>query len=134
MPRGRHEASLRGTLLRLREVHAAWNERRWQDYAALLDPRLQAFSAGDGNPEDKRCHLERMQGFCEDFPDARRQVDPYLDLLVSHDGRRSATLLRITGHTAGAQRLEAIGIFVFHWSAGRIITLRQFQCGPETLM
>ncbi|WP_164868051.1 ester cyclase [Rhodovarius crocodyli] len=121
-----HEASLRGTLLLLREFHTAWNERRWQDYAALLDPRLKAHPTGEDRPEGKLRHLERMRAFCRTFPDARRHIDPCLDMLVSHDGLRSASVLNLSGQAPDGRPLRATGVFILHWQAGCIISLREF--------
>ncbi len=70
---------------RMRAVDEAWNERRWDDYAALLHTDLAAFANDSPVPHDYDRHLDRAQEFCATFPDAEVH-DPYMAAFASADG------------------------------------------------
>ncbi|NGM18698.1 ester cyclase [Roseomonas stagni] len=88
----------RGTLNRIRALHRAWNDRRWQDYAALLAEDCITHVSGIPAPQGKAEQLAWAQSFCAAFPDCRIVTDGYLQLFASHDGARSVAVTRLVGH------------------------------------
>ncbi len=88
----------RGTLNRIRGLHRAWNDRRWQDYAAYLAEDCLTHVAGSPAPQGKAEQLAWAQAFCAAFPDCRIITDAYLQLFASHDGARSVAVTRLVGH------------------------------------
>lgn len=88
----------RGTLNRIRALHRAWNERRWQDYAGYLAEDCVTHVAGILAPRAKVEQVAWEQGFCAAFPDCRIITDGYLELFASHDGARSVAVTRLVGH------------------------------------
>ncbi|WP_439598332.1 ester cyclase [Falsiroseomonas sp.] len=88
----------RGTLNRIRALHRAWNDRRWQDYAAYLAEGCITHVSGASGPQGKAEQLAWAQSFCAAFPDCRIVTEAYLQLFASHDGARSVAVTRLVGH------------------------------------
>ncbi len=88
---------VRGSLELIRSLDAAWNERRWDDVAAVLGDDMTAFSASRCLARSKDEYLYRSIEFCEAFPNATIHVKPYLTLFASHDGRFCCSVARVTG-------------------------------------
>lgn len=113
-------------LERIQAVDEAWNERRWDDYAAFLHADLAAFANDSPLPHDHDRHLERAHKFCATFPDAKVH-DPYLTVFASADGMMTCTVARVTGRPAGASSGFDITMAVItRWQDGRMIEQRQF--------
>ncbi|MBO9707161.1 MAG: ester cyclase [Caulobacter sp.] len=130
---------MRTVLHRLRALDEAWNARRWEDYAALLDDELEIWVGGETLAHDKAAHLERARSFCAAFPDSRRHVEAYLEQFASLDGLRSASVVRVTGSARGALKLPGalpvvstshsfdlcLGL-ICRWRDGRVLAWREF--------
>ncbi|HEY9022771.1 MAG TPA: ester cyclase [Burkholderiaceae bacterium] len=117
---------------RMHAIDLAWNERRWEDYGALLDDRLVAYMAGDECEHDKVRHLEKARAFCAAHPDARVIADRYLDLFESRDGTRTCSIARLVG-TAGLsgkpverRSFDVTFTVVCEWQDGRVVRQREY--------
>lgn len=100
---------MRNNIDRLREAHAAWNARQWDDYGDLLAERMASHELGTLQVSGKSEHLEAEQRFCRLYPDARLHIAPYLSVFASGDGRRVASVVRLTGTlSASAARSVAV--------------------------
>lgn len=139
MPAPLDDPAVRRTLERMRAVDRAWNARRWNDYADLLDDDLVAYMAGEPAPHGKAEHVERAREFCEAFPDSVVHFEPYLDLFATHDGGKSCSVARLTGTAScevrmprGATMPVSHGCFdvtfvaVCTWRGGRIVEQREY--------
>lgn len=122
----------------MRALDTAWNARSWQRYAAMLDEGLEAYVGGETQPHGKAAHLDRAQAFCEAFPDAKRRIDPYLDLFASADGMHSLSVSTLSGTATGlfdlpmalpripqATRFDIAMFTACQWRSGRIVRLRE---------
>lgn len=132
-------ATARRALDCMRAIDAAWNERRWDDYADLLADDLVAHLSGEAIPHGKAEHVEKARHFCAAFPDAYVHSEPYLELFASYDGRMTCSVARITGTAVidlplpdGAARLAAGRTFettftvICRWQHGRIVAQYEY--------
>lgn len=107
-------------------VDEAWNDRRWDDYAALIHPDLRAFANDSPEPHDRQRHVERAMAFCATFPDARVH-EPYIMAFVSEDGTSTCTVSRATGCPVGsAQGFDITMAVVTRWQDGMMIVQHAF--------
>ncbi|PZU06784.1 MAG: hypothetical protein DI605_18195 [Sphingomonas sp.] len=110
----------------LRAVDDAWNDRRWDDYAALLHPDLQAVANDSPVPHGCQRHVQRAREFCALYPDARVH-EPYLEVFGSADGNMTCTVSRVTGRPVGAAAgFDITMAIIAAWVDGRMIGQRQF--------
>ncbi|MDE1992946.1 MAG: ester cyclase [Rhizobiaceae bacterium] len=122
----------------MRAADLAWNERRWDDYAALIDDELMIFASGEEMPHHKAWHINRAKAFCIAFPDARLDMAPYLDLFMSHDGSKTCSVATFSGTMHGSlrrgnrliapnhRRFSITLMAICKWRNGKIVELREF--------
>jgi hypothetical protein len=89
----------------MKSIDTAWNNRDWEQYAALLSDQFQGWTGSSQMPHDKPSHVLNAKTFCEAVPDALVHTDPYLQLFANPDGSRTCSVARLTGEITG--RLEA---------------------------
>ncbi|TAA20118.1 nuclear transport factor 2 family protein [Pseudoxanthomonas winnipegensis] len=125
---------MRNNIDRLREAHAAWNDRQWDDYADLLAERMASHDIGASQVSGKPAHLEAEQCFCRLYPDARFHIAPYVSVFASGDGRRVASVVRLTatlrpfparrvaGHEAAPlpPHIDVLVVSLCAWTSGAI--------------
>lgn len=128
----------RRNLETMRAVDLAWNERRWEDYASLLDDELTVFASGKHRSHHKARHVARAKAFCATFPDAHVNMTPYLDLFISHDGSKTCSVAALTGTMEGVidrrnqiiepsrRRFSITFMAICKWRNGKILEQREF--------
>lgn len=73
---GRRSTLGEENLDRMHAVDRAWNDRRWNDYAALFDPDVVVWASGDDFSHGRDTHVAKARALCQAFPDARVVADP----------------------------------------------------------
>lgn len=88
---------MKSNIDRMRELDRAWNERRWGDVGNLLSEKLVAHVDWRGDTVGRDAYLEAERAFCDAHPDVRLHLEPYVSIFASADGRRTASIVRVTG-------------------------------------
>ncbi|MCD9026795.1 ester cyclase [Luteimonas sp. BDR2-5] len=88
---------MKSNIDRMREFDRAWNERRWGDVGNLLSEKLAAHVDWRGDTVGRDAYLEAERAFCDAYPDVRLHLEPYVSIFASADGRRTASIVRVTG-------------------------------------
>lgn len=110
----------------MRAVDMAWNDRRWDDYAALIAPDFKGYMNGDTEPHDHMEHLRRGKAFCAEYPDNKIGIDPYLVLFEDTEHARTCSIAITSGTSLKGETRRATLAVICLWRDGRIAEQREF--------
>ncbi|WP_162950164.1 nuclear transport factor 2 family protein [Rhizobium jaguaris] len=127
----------RRNLNSVKDLDRAWNARRWDDYAELIDDSAVLFIGPHRRPHGKSELVRRSRELCRAFPDAHLHIDPYVDLFMSHDGNKTCSIARLTAtrpHGSNpAGDIDLTVAAVSRWEAGKLVEVRNFLIGHPML-
>ena len=110
----------------MRAVDEAWNARRWDDYASLISPAFRGYMNGDDVPHDRAEHLRRGKAFCDEYPDNRIEIEPYLVLFEDREQARTCSVAITSGTHRSGTPLRATLAVICTWHDGQIVEQREF--------